>query len=236
MEKDFTILLTGTEDSTALARAYLEQTRENLETVIAFKLPYTLPFNRFTGIRQFQLLTKYRPFLSEPRTAAVVILDLSEWIGHEEEEYLRIFFCYLHDHRGFFKPEYILTLGRATKQEAQKIFCLASEYLRTGMMVEDRTLLDREKLSRYLKKKYPLEAAAADTLAGIYLQKEIPSLRRVQLLTEDLLLRANTDRPASERQLAQTLPDSKLSLFYGAGVKSCFWEQKEMEGDNERHS
>ena len=233
MENNFTILLTGVDDSETLARAYLERSGKQIATIIPFKLPYTLPYNRFMGIQQFQLLNRYRPFLSEPnRTSAVVILDLSEWIGHEDEEYLTIFFRYLHDHSAtsFYKPEYILTLGSTTAKSAKKMYCLASEYLRLGAMVQDRTLQDRELLGKYLEKAYPLEAAAADTLAGIYLQKTIASLRHVRLMTEDLLSRLNGDAsPVTEKQLAQAVGDSKLALFYGETVQACFRQQGELE-------
>lgn len=233
MENNFTILLTGVDDSETLARAYLERSGKQIATIIPFKLPYTLPYNRFVGIQQFQLLSRYRPFLSEPnRTSAVVILDLSEWVGHEDEEYLTVFFRYLHDHSAisFYKPEYILTLGSATAKSAKKMYCLASEYLRMGAMVQDKTLQDRELLGKYLESAYPLEPTAADTLAGVYLQKPIASLRHVRLMTEDLLVRLNEDASlVTQKQLAQVVGDSKLALFYGETVQACFRQQGELE-------
>lgn len=217
MKNDFVFYLTGAEDNMSLALNYLARTRKGTATVIPFKLYYTPPYHSFRGVQRFQVQTRYHPFLSEPRKEAAVILDLSEWIGHEEgEDHLRCFLEYLHDAEGFYEPEYLVTLGKATKEAAWNLFCLVSQYLGTGSVVEDRTLMDRDALTAWLKNAYPLEQEAAEALAEVLLRKPIPSLTWVQAVMEDLLQRAGRKGRITAGQLGQAVPGSKAALLCGA--------------------
>lgn len=227
MKNDFVVVLTGVEDSMSLARDFLARTRKDIPTVLPFKLCYTPPYQRFLGIQSYQIQLQYRPFLSTPRKAAAVILDLSEWVGHEQEDYLRYFLEYLHDAEGFYEPEFVVTMGCSAKEDIRKLYCLVSRYLGTGAVVEDRTLVDRETLSAWLKAAYPIEREAAECLADVLLRKPIPSLDWVRTITVELMQRVNRKGTVTVQQLAKAVPGSKLELLCGASGDA--FRRREME-------
>ena len=228
MKNNFIFYLTGAADSMSLARDFLA--RKELSTVIPFKLFYTPPYQRFYGIENYQLQSRYRPCRSDPHREAAVVLDLSEWRGHEQDDHLRCFLEYLHDAEGFYQPEFVITLGSADKEEIQKMYCLVSRYLGTGSVVEDRTLVDRGALSSWLKSAYPMEREAAECLAEVLLRKPIPSLDRVMTIAEDLMRRVDRKGTVTVRQLAQVVPGSKLELFCGFAEAAFRYRKMEVEG------
>lgn len=227
MKNDFVVFLCGVDDSMSLAQDFLTRTRKEIPTVIPFKLLYTPPYQGFHGIRNYQLQTRYRPFRSHPRKEAVVILDLSEWLGHEQDDYLLYFLKYLHDAEGFYEPEFVVTTGCAAKEDVRKLYCLVSRYLGTGAVAEDRTLVDREALSAWLKAAYPMEREAAECLAEVLLRKPIPSLDWVQTITVELMQRVNRKGTVTVQQLAKAVPGSKLELLCGASGDA--FRRREME-------
>ena len=77
-----------------------EMVRGNIN-IVFYKLLYVLPYNTFNGIKNFQIATKYHPFEGTSDISMIVSVDLSEWIGHESEDYIKIFFKFLAD----FEPE-----------------------------------------------------------------------------------------------------------------------------------
>ena len=216
MKKSFIFMVTGVPDSVQSARAYIRSCRPDC-TVFSYKLSYTPPYQSFNGIRMYQYVTRYRPFQSEPHRRCAMILDLSEWLGHENEEYLRIFFKFLHDESSFYHKEYILTAGEADERAIRSLYLLAAEYLPGGKILQDKTLRDPDALREYLEEHYPLETDAADYLARLYLRHPVSGLDKVRMLTDDLFgylppglidVLMLTDR--LERN-----PDAKINLFYG---------------------
>lgn len=243
--KNVTFLITGTADSIPSAKAFLSRRSQYRDcTILSFKLPYTPPYERFKGIREYQYATRYRPFQSQPRRSCVVILDVSEWIHHTEDDYIRLFLKYLHDENGFYCREYLLTVGKADEQSIRNLRLLAAEYLGGGQVVYDRTLSDRNALRDYLQKTYPLTENAADWLAQIYLTRPIRSIDMVNTITYELLAcKENTKiRTVTLRMLTEWLKhrkDTKIHLFYGEEIQQ-FLEQRKPDADkeecNEKHS
>lgn len=84
-----------------LALSGRDAARETLDSfaeggrILEFTLPYAPPYEAFDGIRELQLAVR-RMGAFPPEALA---LDLTEWVGHEEEEWLEITAMYLHDHR-----------------------------------------------------------------------------------------------------------------------------------------
>lgn len=229
MKNDFVVLLTGAEDSMSLARDYLTRTRKEVPAVFPFKLFYSPPYSKFYGLQNFQLQTRYQPFRTSPRKEAVVILDLSEWLGHEQEDYLTYFLKYLQNTESFYEPEFVVTLGSAAKEDVRKMYILVSRYLGTGAEMEDRTLVDWEALSAWLKAAYPLEREAAECLAEVLLRKPIPSLDWVRTITVELMQRVNRKGTVTVQQLAKVVSGSKLELFCGASKED--FRGREMEDE-----
>ena len=94
-----------------------------------FHLAYTPPFQPFEGIKQFQKMAAYRPFVDGLWKRKVVAVNLEEWIGHEKENYLEIFLRFLYDYDSFFIFEYIFLTRDVKEQELEPLKKLVKQYL-----------------------------------------------------------------------------------------------------------
>lgn len=101
-------------------------------TLRMFGCQYTAPYEPFVEILNFQKVSAYRPFKDSLSKKKVIAIDLKEWIGHENEEYLHIFFKFLHDAPLPFAYEYIFTVGGAGYEEAKPLHALMKKYLEEG--------------------------------------------------------------------------------------------------------
>ena len=86
-ERRFTFVLTGIKDNDSLVENYVRNHGYEKEKCVQYKLEYTPPYQNFNGISYFERITQYRPFQDPIQKKAVAVIDLSDWIGHEKEEY-----------------------------------------------------------------------------------------------------------------------------------------------------
>lgn len=235
-EKSFTLYVSGAADNDIAVMNYLSGQKEYRDVPCAvFKLDYTAPYQDFTAIREFQCAMRYRPFADKAWRRKVAIVDLSEWVGHEKEDYLEIFCKFLHDFRSFFRLEYVFTAGTADRDAAQGLYRLISEYLCAGRLVEDNTLTDSRALGELLKETYPLDEAVAEKLAEIFTAGQIRGLTQLHTVMEDFLARMDLaeGRRVTETQVLEamcSLTDSKLFLLYEDGMKKWQREAEESRG------
>lgn len=128
-QKKFRILKTGAKDSDNYVYS---QIGENSE-IIFFKLRYTAPYNPFDGIKQLQLAMRFHPFQASTFEKKNISIDLSEWHGHIGEEYLEIFFKYIHDlDDKVFEYNYIFTVADFKESEVKTLFMIMSGYFSKG--------------------------------------------------------------------------------------------------------
>ena len=235
-EKSFILYLSGAADNDVAIMNYLAGQKEYRDAPCAvFKLDYTDPYQDFTAIREFQCAMRYRPFADKAWRRKVAIVDLSEWIGHEKEDFLEIFCKFLHDFRSFFRLEYVFTVGAADRDAVQGLYRLISEYLCAGRLVEDNTLTNSRALGELLKETYPLDEAVAEKLAEIFTAGQIRGLTQLRTVMEDFLARMDLaeGRRVTETQVLEamcSLTDSKLFLLYEDGMKKWQREAKEFRG------
>lgn len=235
-EKSFILYLSGAADNDVAIMNYLTGQKEYRDAPCAvFKLDYTAPYQDFTAIREFQCAMRYRPFADKAWRRKVAIVDLSEWIGHEKEDFLEIFCKFLHDFRSFFWLEYVFTVGAADRDAVQGLYRLISEYLCEGRLVEDNMLTDSRALGRLLKENYPLDTAVAEKLAGVFVAGQIRGLTQLHTVMEDFLARMDLaeGRRVTETQVLEamcSLTDSKLFLLYEDGMKKWQREAEEFRG------
>lgn len=131
-ERPYVIFLSGKKDNDAEVGRLLGTT-----PYLFFDLPYTAPYQSFEGIREFQRESRYHPFLDENIRKMAAVINLSEWLGHEDEMYLEIFVKYLYDCECFFQYEYVFTVEKAGRDEVQKLWKLMKEYLGEGRLLEE---------------------------------------------------------------------------------------------------
>ncbi len=220
----FTLILTGTADSDYIAHQHLEEMKAKNFTF--FPLRYTLPFHSFSAIGEFSKATQYQPFKDKPIREKVIVMDLTEWMGHEDEEYLEVFVKYLHDSPSFFQFSYLFLLNTDKEAEAWPMFLLLSRYLATGRMKQATFQPRSGSLTTDLCMSYPLEPSLGQQLAEI-LGGEPLSKPQMDIILRDLiyLTREVKGQPLSEAQVlySKNLTATKLYLFYEKEVR--LWAQ-----------
>ena len=204
-DKPFTLLaLSGRDAARETIDAFADGGR-----VLEFTLPYAPPYEDFGGIRELQLaVRRMGPFPPE-----ALALDLTEWVGHEEEEWFEITAMYLHDHRDLWN--FLFLVREREAGDCAALFFTLRAFL-VGELREDRTFADPTELSAYFTGHCPIDTDAADRLALILMRPNARMLRsypRLNALTEEL---AKNGRITESRVLeAMRDPSSVLHLIAG---------------------
>ena len=221
----FTFYLTGQKDADSMFRLRLDR------NCLIFRLPYTPPYEKFPGIRAFQAAARFHPFQDEAVRARTAVVDLREWLGHEQEEYLEIFMKFLHDYRNFsfYDFSWVLTAGSADRAAVRDLFLLASCFLGRGRLEEDRLLTDSVQLAQYIAAAYPLQAAAARRCGEILTRNRIASLTQADAILSDLCESCGgrkREKKLSAEQIFRTdaVHDTLFWLFYEPDLRSWMEE------------
>lgn len=211
---------------TLLALSGRDASRETLDSfadggrILEFTLPYAPPYEDFGGIRELQLAV--RRMGAFPPEA--LVLDLTEWAGHEEEEWFEIAAMYLHDHRRLWN--YLFLVRERDARECAALFFILRTFL-VGELREDRTFADPASLAAYLTGHRLIDADAADRLASILMRPNARMLRsypRLNALTEEL---AKDGRITESRVLeAVRDPSSVLHLIAGRDMELDFRRER----------
>jgi hypothetical protein len=231
IEKAFVFLVTGKKDNEGIAFHYLEKEGYDGARVV-FKLDYTAPYHNFTSIRDFQNVIKYRPFEGVNRKMAVAIIDLSDWLGHEQEDYLEIFFKYLHDFKNsFYSYEFIFTAGDADEKKMKDLYMLADEYLYEGETVFERTLVEEQALADYLMEAYPFDKKSAEKFAGVFVKNQVKGFVQLNRCMTELQQKIKPGRRGkiTLKEICSdfaVIENSKFGRFYEEDVKQ--WKQEEI--------
>ena len=206
---------------------------------VQYKLEYAMPYQNFTGIAGFERLTRYHPFCDSLDKDAVAVIDLSEWIGHEQEEYLEVFCKYLHDYNwGFYRFSYVFTVGAADKYRIMALYRLLSSYLEEGRIVEDNTMTDEGAMQEYLMKEYPVNRALAKKLAHIFVSSKIKGYALLKTVMDDFTWRMKGPKACmiTEGQVKKSfrkLGDSKFCILFQKAAedwrKECIGPQAARE-------
>lgn len=232
-EKAFTFFLTGKEDNDTAAENYVRNHGYGETKCVQYKLEYTPPYEKFIGIADFERMTQYRPFRDPIQKSAVAIIDLSEWVGHEKEQNLEIFFKFLHDYDwSFYRYEYVFTAGKADRACIKELYILADEYLCEGEIEEDRTMTSEKEMSKYLKSQFPVDRALAEKLSHIFISGKIKGYPQLNTVMEDFIgrMQCREGKVLSKRQAGKMLArlkDSKMETLFEKSVMEWREEYKE---------
>lgn len=219
-EKAFTFFLTGKEDNDTAAENYVRTHGYDGAKCIQYRLEYTPPYRNFTGISYFERMTQYHPFDDPIQKKAVAIIDLSEWIGHEKEQYLEIFCKFLHDYDwSFYRYEYVFTVGKVGRIKIKALYALVDEYLCEGEIEEDRTLIDEKKMSQYLSARFAVDRTLAARLSHILVSDKIKGFSQLNTVIEDFVgrMRRREGSVLSEKRVERMfdhLKNSKLATLF----------------------
>lgn len=224
-EKNFTCILTGMKDNDTMVENYVRRHGFEEAKCVQYKLEYTPPYENFTGISYFEIMTQYRPFTDPIQKKAVAVIDLSEWIGHEEEEYLEIFCKFLHDYDwSFYQYEYVFTVGDADRMKMKKLYAVLSEYLDKGNIVEDRTMTDEKSMAKYLVSAFPVNKTLAAKLSHIFVDNKIKGYVQLHMVMKDFVARVQSNKGSllTEKKVKEKfaeLENSKLMILFEDDVR-----------------
>ncbi len=147
----FTILITGATDNEYAADRIAAVGQEILHYHMQY-VPLFKDFNELkTMLRAMQLSSAVKG------KRITMVIDLSEWIGHEKDEYLTIAMKFFHDMQH--RADYIFTVGNHSRADSAKLFSAARKYMR-GTFTEDCTLTDTAALVCYIERRCATQEAA----------------------------------------------------------------------------
>ncbi|MBR3299301.1 MAG: hypothetical protein IKI64_08860 [Clostridia bacterium] len=241
-KNDYTIFASDTTDNRSLMFCVFGSRMNEIAEPLHFKLRYVPPYNDFSGIALFRYACAYKPFRDDPVRARNVIIDLSEWREHADEEYLEHFFAYLHDYDGYHYFTYVFDLGSKDNRFAKAINMLAALYLGKGEVIENKLGNDDGLLSEYIGMVYGVCENTSAKLAKLFNGSErFSGLTAIDGIMSDLVestkqLDIALDR-AEPKQLTALLhakcPDCKLLLFFGE--KLLLWQHEPAESIDKDH-
>jgi len=138
-DTNFTLLITHLHDND---RAALRLTGG--KNSVFFKLGYVPPYEEFRELKQLQLRTKNADLFGGD---AYIIMDLSEWVRHETEEYFSVTMKYLHDQS--YKWRYIFTVGNNSLNAVKPMLNVIKCYLHGEVHEDSEKQINKYKESDY---------------------------------------------------------------------------------------
>lgn len=121
--------------------SYLSDINENH---MFFTLPYVPPYEKL-DLGKLQIAEREENIFSEPIT---LIINLTEWIGHEKEDYFTISTKFFFDMRS--KWKYIFTINSKDVDAIKAIFILFRSYKMFGTLELDQNWKTPESLKEHL--------------------------------------------------------------------------------------
>lgn len=139
-----------------------------VEKPVLCKLSYCPPYEAFTGLKKIQLAVRRKDIFE--RKQITLSIDISEWIGHEDEEYFTSFLRFLYDHRNGWKYIFVVNCERTV--DVRDVYLAVRYYLR-GRLVMDNKWHDAEKMKSYLHQVMRFDRPSAALFADFVLS-EVP--------------------------------------------------------------
>lgn len=165
-DNNFILLITGSPDNDGAAKNIAGNS-----AVVYHKLAYTPVYEDFDQLKKFQIKLHNSPALIGKTVHAAI--DISEWIGHEDEDYFTVALKFFHDKRS--RIRYIFTVGANDESKVSKLFFKLRCYL-GGKTVIDDTFMNKESLAKYISSQC-VESKTAEIIADMVMSKDAEMLR-----------------------------------------------------------
>ena len=175
------------------------------EDAVTMKAPYVPPYAEFNLLKSLELRIRR---VSERKNPGTLVLDLTEWTEHADDEYFEVMAKYFHDRRAY----RCVFIVRAKRDEALPLYTVLRTYLPVRLE-EDRTFDDLSALTGYIKEHEKVTPRAAGYLAGLVMRSEGEPLRSYTALDTliDELTRGGT-KTVGCGELIRSLGDSDSLL------------------------
>lgn len=170
-DKDAIFLITAMPENERFAKELVEAQAsqfpaqfDGISPIVYQKFLYVPPFEHFKELHRLEMQIQKATGLRAYYRGAVAI-DLSEWFGHEDEEYLSITFKYLHDHRKYWKILFLV--GSHTISDIIPMVQTVVQYLCLGFQ-QICLFQDFSLLKNYIEYSVSVTPQAAFLLAKIF--------------------------------------------------------------------
>lgn len=197
-KKDFILLITGSADNDYAAE---RAAAPGLE-VVHHKLCYVPMYAEFKELKHLQIKLRQSEYGLGRKVCCAI--DISEWIGHEDDEFFIIALKYLHDHRDGI--DYIFTVGEYGENDVKRLFFKLSCYM-SGMIFTDRTFMNKDSLCGLIES-YGIVRAAAQLLSELIMTDKMDKLRTypvVRMMCGEIRAYGDTEELAGFRELSMYL-------------------------------
>ncbi len=202
-----------------LAAEHLAQGRQ----IMHFHAAYIEPYNKMTLIKSFQLL-EHRMFPFGESGCAVI--DVSEWIGHENEDYLDAFVKFLHDTG---RHIFVFT-ATCQRKHAMPLYLRIRCFMPVVMKCSEAGA--QKSIAEELCASYGLDTEAAELLAGFVSEIKLPAGVGYAAIIREIIgeITANGDAPDVQAILGYAhKTDSLVCLFLGEDKVDELAERKEFK-------
>lgn len=167
MKINFILLITEASSNDIAA----DRCAEPGTAVIHHKLSYVPIYERFDELKKFQRKVRFSPAaMGKVITAAV---DLSEWVGHEDEEYFAASLKFFHDKSDLIR--FVFTAGEHSEKEILPMFLKLRCYM-FGVIQQDKSLGSAESISEILGAR-GIDAVSSAVLADMIMSDSMKPIR-----------------------------------------------------------
>lgn len=157
--RDFVLIVTEGNADDSLIREYSEDP-------VMYKLPYVPPYGEF-DLKGIQLAVRSKDIFQQ--STVDLMIDLTDWSGHEKEEYFVTTLKFLYDHKDVWK--YVFVMNEKSQNKARNMFIASRMYMQGDLVFQEKWN-DEITLAQYIRKKYSLRKDVADAFAKLMYQGE----------------------------------------------------------------
>lgn len=192
------------------------------ESCVYFKLPYIPPCEPFKELRRLILRIHENTGL-RANFRGVVAIEVSEWIGHEREEYFTVLLKYLYDHRSFWRIATVL--NGCTPNQINRFLSDCSRYI-TPRLFTINVFGDPDTLCSLIRNEFsrhgrPVAREAVELLAAALARQELKAARSLTLIAravEEVVSLNESNKSVTIESIRDYLLNPYSTLTMMAGV------------------
>lgn len=188
---------------------------------VYYKIPYVPPYETFRELRRLILHIRENTGL-RAHFRGVVAIEVTQWLGHETDEYFTVLLKYLSDHRGLWQAA--LVLNSETESQTQRFLSACASYI-TPRLFDVSLFSCPDRLRQTIRRECGLQGKlitrdAAQTLAEVLASSEFcqaRSLSLIQRTAEELVAGSLSNGIITEEAVLEYLADPHSLLAMIAG-------------------
>ena len=151
-----------------------------------------------------------------------LVLDTTEWVGKENDEYFSIIVKFLSDMN--FRWNYIFTINLKKTECMNLMFCFMRQYMQ-GEMIKDLTWENKKSLETFLMKSLNYSSTAASIMSSLFLHPKMEEYRSNDMLekiTQEIMdTSVNINGPILDKDIKNYLKKQNniINLMLGNDLK-----------------